>query len=153
MTYDEDYAIKECAYSIASYCPLKKITDWDCVPCGKYIPKPAQIIPLFNKTGSNVGFIGYDELTKTIKIVFQGTRPWIYKELIDDINIFKIQYPYCPNCKVHQGFYFSYLDLQSQVLNSLDLLRKNYPNASISVTGHSLGAAISVLCAIDLVVN
>ena len=74
-------------------------------------------------------------------------------EDIDDINILKIQYPHCTNCLVHQGFYFSYLDLQSQVLNSLDLLRKNYPNALISVTGHSLGAAISVLCAIDLVVN
>ena len=74
-------------------------------------------------------------------------------EDIDDINILKIQYPHCPNCKVHRGIYFSYLNLQSQVLNSLDLLRKNYPNASISVTGHSLGAAISVLCAIDLVVN
>ena len=72
---------------------------------------------------------------------------------MDDLDILKTEYPHCPNCLVHRGFYLSYLDLQNQVMQGLERLRKNHPNASISVTGHSLGAALAVLCAADLVVN
>lgn len=98
VNYDEDYAIKECAYSLVSYCSGTKIFNWDCVPFNKYIPKPAQISLFFNKTGNNAGYIGYDEQTKTIKIVFQGTKPWNLVEWIDDIDFFKIKYPLCPDC-------------------------------------------------------
>ena len=39
--YDEDYAIKEYAYSIVSYCSGTKIFSWDCVPCkNTYLNRP-----------------------------------------------------------------------------------------------------------------
>jgi len=59
--YDEEYAIRECAYSIVSYCSDFKIYNWDCIPCENLIPKPSQITVFYNKTGSNRGFLGYDE--------------------------------------------------------------------------------------------
>jgi len=98
--YDEQYAIKEYAYSRVSYCSATNIFNWNCIYCQNLIPKPGQITLFYNKTGSNRGFLGYDKYTNTIKIVFQGTNPRNIKEWIDDLDFFKIKYqqPLCPDC-------------------------------------------------------
>lgn len=45
--------------------------------------------------------------------VFRGTLPWSIKDWIDDINFIKTDFPLCNNgCKVHRGFYYTWLDLQ-----------------------------------------
>eukprot|EP00012_Vannella_robusta_P002660 CAMPEP_0206191178 /NCGR_PEP_ID=MMETSP0166-20121206/5207_1 /ASSEMBLY_ACC=CAM_ASM_000260 /TAXON_ID=95228 /ORGANISM="Vannella robusta, Strain DIVA3 518/3/11/1/6" /LENGTH=158 /DNA_ID=CAMNT_0053607431 /DNA_START=488 /DNA_END=961 /DNA_ORIENTATION=+ len=52
--------------------------------------------------------------------------------------------------EVGLGFYKEWNDLSPQVIPAVQNLTANYPSAKIWVTGHSLGAAISILCAAEL---
>lgn len=51
---------------------------------------------------------------------------------------------------VHQGFLASYLSAQEIVRSTVESLRQEHPGAPVIVTGHSLGAALAILCATDL---
>jgi predicted lipase len=53
--------------------------------------------------------------------------------------------------EVGEGFYDEWNKLQYQVMNAVDALNATYPTYDIWVTGHSLGAAVSILCAAQLV--
>ena len=63
----------------------------------------------------------------------------------------KTSYPYCSGCEVHKGFYETYLAVQSQVLQLVGSYKSKHPTAKISVTGHSLGAALAAHGGADLV--
>jgi putative lipase involved disintegration of autophagic bodies len=50
----------------------------------------------------------------------------------------------CPECKVHAGFYMSWLSIARELSAAVVQLRTKYPKADVLVTGHSLGAAMAV---------
>lgn len=52
--------------------------------------------------------------------------------------------------EVGLGFYKEWNDLLPQVIPAVQQLHSQYPTFQITVTGHSLGAAISILCALEL---
>ncbi len=54
----------------------------------------------------------------------------------------------CPGCEVHQGFNENYVALRPQIVAAL---RGMDTSRGINIAGHSLGAAVSVLAAWDLV--
>jgi predicted lipase len=55
-----------------------------------------------------------------------------------------------PNAEVHQGFNDAYAEMSSQVISGMNKYLVKYSTASILVTGHSLGAALATLAAIDI---
>jgi len=54
---------------------------------------------------------------------------------------------------VHDGFYSSYQAVQSAIITTVKLLIKLNPGLPVTVTGHSLGGALTIFCAVDLVHN
>ncbi len=54
----------------------------------------------------------------------------------------------CPGCEVHQGFNQNYVALRPQIIAALQGMDTS---RGINIAGHSLGAAVSVLAAWDLV--
>jgi len=70
---------------------------------------------------------------------------------IEDADFRKTAYnqPGCGDCEVHQGFLVTYQSIKDEVLTYVHSLHAKYTTARIVVTGHSLGAAESMLGAVD----
>ena len=66
---------------------------------------------------------------------------------IDDFEIRLVDYDKCAGCSVHHGFYKSALGVKSQVLSSIE--NHGFID-NIIVTGHSYGAAVAQVLALEL---
>jgi predicted lipase len=60
-------------------------------------------------------------------------------------------YPKCSKCEVHKGFYKAEQAVINDVMNAVKVLKSQFPNYSILITGHSLGAAMATLTSLDLI--
>ena len=99
---------------------------------------------------SNLAHILYNKTSNTLIIIFTGTSniclatsdlSYTQVELEDITN-------YTPGMKGHKGTYLGYEDIRSRLLS---IIERYIPrNPQIIITGHSLGGALSGLCAIDL---
>ena len=61
-----------------------------------------------------------------------------------------VSYSGCKDCKIHFGWYRSYMSVADKVYLVIEKFIKDYPNSKIVVTGHSLGASLSEICALEL---
>lgn len=95
------------------------------------------------------GWTGYSPQRNQIIVSFRGTRTiqWFY-----DFDFAFEQLPGCPDgkCYVHKGFWEIYQILQPNITLTVQSLRGKYPTANVTVTGHSLGAAVSMVATYDL---
>ncbi|KAI8066529.1 lipase [Gongronella butleri] len=119
---------------------------WSCPNCGAV--SDAKIVKSFQSSldDTNGYFITSDSL-KTIFLSFRGTNS--IRSAIVDIEFVKTAYTPVSGTNVHDGFYKSYLEVQSTVLTTMQGLIQQYPNYNVEVTGHSLGAAQAVFAALD----
>lgn len=97
----------------------------------------------------NFGFIAYS--TEAVAVSIRGTEihpeePNPDREWIEDFDGFAV-----PNQlgkgMVHQGFQNQYLKIRGSIIAELRKLNLELP---VWITGHSLGAALAVLCQADL---
>jgi len=146
-SYDEDKAKQLYMFSSAAYCHPESITNWDCKPC-QAIDASFRAQAITNSTEQTQGLVGSGN--GRIIVSFRGSEN--IPNWIDDIDMRKMPYPYsgCSGCEVHSGFYAAWASLQDQTLRLVNDEVKKQPHAKIYVTGHSLGAAMAVLCAADL---
>lgn len=95
------------------------------------------------------GFIGYRPSDKTIYAVFRGTHSVV--NFLDDLNFVTTAYPYCTGCLVHFGFYSAQQAVVSDVIEEISSLVMRFPDYRVVITGHSLGAAVATLTAVEVV--
>ncbi|CDS08213.1 hypothetical protein LRAMOSA02161 [Lichtheimia ramosa] len=130
------------------YCPNVIVNDvWDCPYCNQ--TDDLAIIKTFNtkKEDTNV-LVARGDKEKGIFIAFRGsgsTKNWIA-----NLDFILVDYPPADGTKVHKGFFDSYNDVASDLTPLVKELAGNYSDYAIHVTGHSLGAATALLCAMDL---
>lgn len=108
---------------------------------------------LYDKPTDLQGYTGIDHNTKQIYVVFRGSSS--FSNWLDDAEVIQVPYntfPEC-NCKVHSGFYKSAKNIYSQVQSSIEDMTDMYPSYKITVTGHSYGAAVAQLVAMELVAH
>jgi hypothetical protein len=96
------------------------------------------------------GYIGILPTTKSIYIVLRGsssTMNWL-----DDFEVKLVTYDTFPECqcKVHYGFYNSALSVTNKTIDTVKILRIQYPTYSVVVTGHSYAASVGQLLAMEL---
>jgi hypothetical protein len=126
------------------------VEDWSCSACQQY---PHTTASVFNSIRDGIGFVGYESDENEIIVAFSGTNPFDIAQWIDDLAFVKTTYPSCSGCHVHQGFYKTYLSVRAQVRNLTKAHLSAHPSASITVTGHSLGAALAVHALADFTVS
>ena len=109
-----------------------------------------RILRAFLDEGHIGGFVARNNDAKTLAISFRGTRT--PEEWLKDFDF--VPAPYAPIKNwgnVHQGLQLVYLAMEASVGV---LVKSSLANSTdIWITGHSLGAAVSVLCAPDVALN
>ena len=98
------------------------------------------------------GFVGYLPSDNSIYIVYMGSET--IENWLTNLNADKVHYTTfsdCYHCQVHDGFYSATKSVYPDVLLEVTRLRSIYPTAEIKTTGHSLGAALAHLTALELV--
>jgi hypothetical protein len=108
---------------------------------------------LYDKPTDLQGYTGVIHKTQQIYVVFRGSAS--LSNWLDDAEVVQIPYETFPDCKckVHSGFYKSAINIYPQVHASLNDIQQVFPSYSIIVTGHSYGAAVAQLVAMELLAN
>jgi len=146
--------------SNAAYCEKDQIESWDCLPCQRALRQGVGTVAVPRVFDGEVGGFGKVQRWGTrgfvgalsenrIVVSFRGSANltnWI--EDFDFVTL--VPYAECPECKVHEGFYKSWVSVARGITAAVKELRAHMPKADILVTGHSLGAAMAALAAVHL---
>jgi predicted lipase len=131
-----------------SFVVQDSINDWTCHSCKNF---PHVTATTFHgKIKDANGFVAYDSDANEIIVSFSGTDPLSIQNWIDDLDFIQTAYPYCSGCQVHEGFYKSFNSVVDQVKSLVNSFLASHPSARLTVTGHSLGAAMAAHCTAEL---
>jgi hypothetical protein len=144
--YIQFSGIAYCADPLVSH---NSVDDWSCKFCQNY-PNSTAVSFYGGKVTAQKGFVVYEPSDNEIIVSFSGTDPVNLRNWLDDLDFKKVDFPACNDCHVHQGFSRNYDSVKEQVRSQVETFKKKHPSASITVTGHSLGAAVTALCTADL---
>lgn len=103
---------------------------------------------LYDKDHDTNGYIGYTSSQSRIYVSYRGSES--IQNWIDNLDAVLTDYPLCGGCEVHKGFYKAETSIFNEVLTEVKSLKAQFPSYNVVVTGHSLGAAMATLTAMDL---
>jgi len=142
-------------YAFAAYCVntrgAENLARWDCPACVETpVVQNATGVKVVVMNAQTFAYVGYVPQYNVILVSFAGTDPINIVNWISDIDFLPTSYPYCEDCKVHRGFYKAYKAAHNDILATVRQFQKLHPDVPVTVTGHSLGAALSTHAAIAL---
>jgi hypothetical protein len=95
----------------------------------------------------NQGYIGYLPSQSTIYVVYRGSTS--ISDWMHNLNEFLVSYSKCDKCEVHKGFLKAEQEIIATMISQTKALKAKFPSYTVVVTGHSLGAALATLTALD----
>ncbi|KAJ2046173.1 hypothetical protein GGI08_006610 [Coemansia sp. S2] len=102
-----------------------------------------------NTSPPSAGYVGHNVNARIIIISFRGTADT--DDWIQDAEFSLDPWPkHIPGSMVHHGFLTAYNSVSSKVTNMVISIAKRYPDYKLVFTGHSLGGAETVMCAVDI---
>jgi len=145
-SFDERRAIWLAAACVQTYRQYEHPDGEFAVPAG-YQVDSAFIAHSLNRVWEPFGFIL--ESPEEIVVAFRGTSST--SDWLSDALASQVDYPYAKSAgKTHRGFTEIYQTARDQILTSL---RGKNAGKALYITGHSLGGALAVLCAMDAASN
>lgn len=153
---DDPFGLASLFLSEAAYCSSLgggsfMDIDYTQIPrVGDFVPTSEFVV---GSDGSITGFVGYQPSVGAIWVVFRGSSD--IENWITNFDFVRQSYPLggCSGCSVHEGFYQAEQQAIQRIANAVSSLINTYPNYQIVVAGHSLGAALATLTALDLAVT
>lgn len=94
------------------------------------------------------GYIAVDRTHNLTVLAFRGSRS--IRNWLADVDFVAVPTDICPGCTAHQGFWDSWLEARTGILNTLMKTAKQYPSSKVIVVGHSLGGAIADFAAAEI---
>jgi hypothetical protein len=147
-------------YSCAAYCP-RNINKNGPLPLGTIVTCPQSYCPSVNSAATVMlgefessgitdvtGYIAADTTNKLIIVSFRGSSSIL--NWITDLQVELTDNDICSGCQAHLGFFDSWVEAQSEVIDSITTGFDLYPNYQLVVTGHSLGGAVATIAAAEL---
>lgn len=146
--------------SVAAFCAYPHLPDgaalraWQCGPACDDVPNMRQVRPIQTSSYENAfAFVG--RRSTDCVVSFRGTdnfAGWI-SDLVSGASVELRSYGIpCEweghHCRVGLGFIHNYMDMREYIMGNLTEL--GCQGRKLSVTGHSLGAAISMVALYDL---
>lgn len=146
--YNETTALYLAHVTSVSYCQEHHVRNWSCGPCA--LVPPLKDVHIVQDAKDNFqGLVGFSELYDAVVIAFRGSmdiRNWI-----DNLTFFKKRaYTQFPGVLVHEGFYWAYRSVATDLTARVEALRRRYPHSAVLVAGHSLGGAVAAICAFEM---
>lgn len=170
---DEPLLYNAAKFASAAYCkPSEGIANWTCSRCN--ISKDIELLEFFDTKTLNTtdlmaatkfivlqGYVVAAPSMELIVVAFRGTvssslKDWIYDFDITKAKVSKywdIPKDCVQDMEAHKGFLDAYEALRAGVMSGVTKGLAKYPNYRILVTGHSLGASLAILSALDLAVS
>ncbi|KAG1690057.1 hypothetical protein DVH05_028395 [Phytophthora capsici] len=146
--YNETTALYLAHVTSVSYCQEQHIANWSCQPC-TLVPRLEGVVVVEDAKDNFQGLVGYSPLYDALIVAFRGSMD--VTNWLDNLTFLKRRaYKEFPGVLVHQGFYWAYRSVALQVVDTLQKLRKEHPQATLMVAGHSLGGAVAAICAFEL---
>jgi hypothetical protein len=168
--YTESVAQKMFWHSVTAYCTDDaNLYDWDCNSCHEF--GQFTVTGIMDDT-TNQGYVGWfrglpaspiangggpkvPASAPFVVVAFRGTVPSDISDWIEDLSAstfaaFDSRYP---NVQVHSGFWGAYQDMKPGMMQGLKQAISDSGATTILYAGHSLGAAMAELAAIDLKIN
>lgn len=145
--YDWTYGTLALWHSENTYCdPVSYLTRENKGILAGFVPT----FKINDTSYDTLGYVGYTIDQNAIYVSFRGSET--IDNWLTDINTITIAYPPCNqrNCEVHKGFYTAEQRIIKDVLTQVKLLKDKFPSYFVICTGHSLGAALALLTAVDL---
>jgi len=151
--FDINEAYTQLMFAYSAYCPEAKIVNWNCFFCTYNMSdtKGFKVETIMRNAPTNTfGYVG--NLGNTIEVVFRGTQPSSLQNWITDLDFapHSKTYPDYPKAKVHSGFLDAYDAVKISVRSAVQYLVNTTKTPKVIFTGHSLGAALATLAAVDL---
>ncbi|CCM02651.1 uncharacterized protein FIBRA_04755 [Fibroporia radiculosa] len=144
-------------YASAGYCSASETINWSCGTNCEANPSFKPVASGGNGDGTQYWFVGYDPTLDTVIVSHQGTDPEEILPLVTDVDITLVDpdstlFPglSAQGIQVHQGFSDDQAQTATDVLSAVQTTMSTYSTSTVTVVGHSLGAAISLLDAVYL---
>lgn len=100
------------------------------------------------------GFVGIDPVRSETVLAFRGThsiRNWLADlDFSTDSCDEDLPVGGDSDCEIHSGFNAAWHEVKDEVYSFVATARQTYPNHTLVVTGHSLGAAVGTIAAANL---
>ncbi|KAF9236094.1 Alpha/Beta hydrolase protein [Melanogaster broomeanus] len=139
-------------YASAGYCTPAQTIAWN---CGTNCVANSDFIPV-TSGGNGDRFVGFDPSLDTVIVSHQGTDTSEILPIVTDADFFLTSldstlFPgISSSIEVHSGFAESHADTATQVLAAVKTTMTRYGTSSVTMVGHSLGAAITLLDSVYL---
>ncbi|KAI5992310.1 Alpha/Beta hydrolase protein [Pisolithus orientalis] len=143
-------------YASTGYCSAAQTLAWDCGTNCEANPGFVPVASGGNGDAIQYWYVGYDPLLSTVIVAHQGTDPSEILPLITDADFFLANldsslFPgISSDIKVHNGFSDAQALTATDVLAAVQTTLSKYGTTCITLVGHSLGAAISLLDSVYL---
>ncbi|KAG2033813.1 Alpha/Beta hydrolase protein [Suillus americanus] len=143
-------------YASAGYCTNTQTLAWDCGTNCDANPEFKPVASGGNGDSVQYWFVGYDPNLDTVIVSHQGTNPSEIMPLITDADFFlttldSTLFPgISSDIEVHNGFKDAQASTATDVLAAVESAMSTYGATSVTMVGHSLGAAITLLDSVYL---
>ncbi|EMD31090.1 hypothetical protein CERSUDRAFT_120138 [Gelatoporia subvermispora B] len=138
-------------FASAAYCPPSTTIAWDCGANCEANPTFSPIASGGDGDETPFWFVGFDPTLETVIVAHEGTNTSEILSLLTDADIIQEEldsslFPgISSSVKVHSGFAGTQSSTAQDVLSAVETGISEFGATEVTVVGHSLGAAISLL--------
>ncbi|KAI6149906.1 Alpha/Beta hydrolase protein [Pisolithus tinctorius] len=153
-----DYFTPYTYYASAAFCDPAKVLAWNCGANCQANPNFHPIASGGDGDAVQYWYVGYDPTLDTVIVAHQGTNTSNLLPILTDLDIILVplaldpeRFPGLdPSIMVHSGFNSAQARAFADVLAAVQAALSKYGSSSVTVVGHSLGAAISLIDSVYL---